>query len=209
MLMIDRLRALLPARWLAGERTDALLGGIADALQVAADFLGYAVQQTRLATVSGIWLDLAAADFTGTEIVRRTGELDDAFRARLRREILRERVTRVAMSAAITDMTGHVPAIIEPWNPSDTAAWTGPTAFWGIATIGSQAIGAQAFVSPIIGGGVADVSGWNCGATAWSLGSGAQIDAAIINAGVSIDDVLAQINRTRPTGVTVWAPLTI
>jgi hypothetical protein len=122
--MLGRLKSLIPYRWFAfvAPLRDAVLGGLADQLAWIYSFIGYATAQTRLATMSGIWLDLFAYDFFGLKLKRR-GSVDDIFRARISAELLRERVTRAGMVRAITDLTGKAPVIFEPWNTGDTGGW--------------------------------------------------------------------------------------
>jgi hypothetical protein len=46
--------------------------------------------------------------------MRKAGECDATYDARVKKEILRERVTRSGMIKALTDLTGNAPLILEP-----------------------------------------------------------------------------------------------
>src|SRR5258708_34314097 len=96
--MLARLRTVLPTRWFPDQAPvlDALLSGLAAAWTWAYDQLHYVKAQTRIATASDIWLDIIALDFFGRHLVRRSGQSDAAFRARIQRELFRERGTRGA-----------------------------------------------------------------------------------------------------------------
>ena len=124
-----RLQRLLPARWFStpAPNRDAILGGVADALAWAYSTIVWAKAQTRLLTSAYPMLDVWAYDYLGLSIVRRTNEPDAAFATRVKKEVLRERVTRNGMLQALLDLTGLAPVIIEPWNPGDCGAWSSTT----------------------------------------------------------------------------------
>lgn len=233
MDIVDRLKSLIPARWASGPRADALIGGVSDALQVAVDFLAYARLQVRLRTATGVWLDMAAQDFLGRTLLRRSGESDKSFRERFVRELFRERVTRAAMSSVLADLTGSTPKIFEPWNTGDTGAWGVGAIAWDTAGgWGSQLMPAQALIIPGVGvSGIAMVGGWYSDEPAfsddfdylgfgpvttctdfpggWNVGSIAWVGDDEATSAVTERDILDAINATRPTGVTVWTPITL
>lgn len=124
--LADRIVRLLPSRWFSTPAPvrDAIIGGISDLLAWAWWLIGYAKAQTRLATASGIFIDIFAFDYLGLTITRRTGEVDPFYSARVGKELLRERVTRAGMAQAILDLTGSAPVIIEPWLGLDCGGWT-------------------------------------------------------------------------------------
>ena len=123
--MQRRLRSLIPQGWFGDDAPirDVVLGGLGDALAWSYGLLGFAEAQTRIGTASGWFLDLIGWDFLGVRILRRDGEKDDAWRARLRAEIFRPRVTRWAISKALEDLTGIKPKLVEPWNPNDCGTY--------------------------------------------------------------------------------------
>lgn len=75
----------------------------------------------------GLYLNLAEStdlDQWGLDlgVERLIGELDDLFRARLRTELLRLRVTRPAIKTYIEDLTGLKTTVITPWQFQDWRA---------------------------------------------------------------------------------------
>lgn len=233
MDMMARLVSLIPARWASGDKYAAVMAGLAGVLQAMFDLIEYARLQTRLRTVSGLWLDMAAADFLGRKFIRRTAESDDAFRARFLREIFRPRATRAAMASALEDLSGSPPKIFEPWNTGDTGAWGNGTFAWGRAgSWGSMTLRNQAFVTPVAGAvGAADVGGWHTSQPAfsnefstddftpvrsggsylggWGRGAIKWVGGAAIASAFTQQDILTTINATKPTGVVVWTPITL
>ena len=122
----SRLKNLLPARWFPDSAPiiEAMLAGFSDSLSWLYSLITYVKNQTRIETASDNFLDLIAYDFFALQLQRKTQESDDAFRVRIIREILRQRGTRIAISSALTDLTGRAPSIFEPRNPSDTGGYS-------------------------------------------------------------------------------------
>ena len=122
-----RLQRLLPARWFATPAPirDAILGGIADALAWSYSAVAWARAQTRLLTAYGPLLDVWAYDYLGLTVTRRASETDAAFAPRVKKEVLRERVTNHGMKQALTDLAGTAPVVFEPWNPNNGIAISG------------------------------------------------------------------------------------
>lgn len=152
--MLARIKRVVPSRWFAyvAPLRDAVLGGLSDQLAWVYSFIAYAKLQTRITTATDLWLDLIAADYFGLFIRRRVGEFDAAFMPRIKRELIRERVTRKGMAQALTDLTGSAPIIFEPWNTGDAGAWD----------IGAAWAGASASAG---GGGGFDIAcGWDTSA---------------------------------------------
>jgi len=134
--MLSRLKLVLPARWFA-EATpilDAVLTGLATAWSALYGLLTVVVAQTRVATASGIFLDIAAVDYFGNALPRRAGEADGAFSARIRANLLMPRATRAGLIQALTTLTGRAPSVFEPLNATDTGGYN--TATLGYNTVG-------------------------------------------------------------------------
>lgn len=137
--MASRMRAVLPAAWFpltsSGNATslspvlDGVLAGIATAWAYCFALLQFVRSQARLSTMSGSLLDLMAFDFFGATLIRRPGEGDLEFSARVRSNLLLPRATRQATGDMMQSLTGLAPVIFEPRRGSDAggygSAWLG------------------------------------------------------------------------------------
>jgi hypothetical protein len=233
--ILRRLIRELPSRWWSTPAPirDAILGGFSDVLAQAQTFFFYAKTQMRLATASGFWIDLFSYDYLGLTTVRRATETDAFYAARVKKELVRERVTRAGMIQAIIDLTGMVPVVIEPFMGGDVGGWStgvgssATPAPWGWGT-GTPLAGAypgwgssipnQVFMTVYrsgIGVGVANVGGWSTGVGSsatptlmgWSQGAGEWVSEDLIVGAVTDQDIYDTINRTKPVGVTIWVQL--
>lgn len=122
--MQQRLRLTLPTHWF-GEVApvlDGLLAGLAAAWSSLYSLLQLAQLQTRIATATGDFLDLAAIDFFAQWFARRTAESDSSFRARLAWAMRRERATRAALVDTALQ-AGFTVQIFEAARPADTGAY--------------------------------------------------------------------------------------
>lgn len=213
-----RLRSVLPPRWF-GETTpvlDTLLNGIAAGWEYSYRFLQYTRAQTRLATASGLWLDLIAKDFFGNPLSRVLGQSDDAFRVVIQRNILRPLGTRTAVISALADLTGRPPIVFEPRNTADTggygrllpsgAAVGGGAGYCISGGWGSLALPFQCFVTAFRprGNGVAYVSGWGLYNGGYGVGTIEYADVDLIQGHVSDAEIEKALARTSPAGVVMW-----
>lgn len=150
-----RLRRLMPGSWFPNPSTIlwGTLSGFAHVASSTYSLLKYAKQQTRMATTTDAFLDIAAQDYTGPRIQRRPGEGDTNFRDRIVGEALRVRNTRTAIEVALMQLTGRPAQIFEPWNTADTGALnksiflTGKGPFAGIGCVGSRDMPYTIFVN--------------------------------------------------------------
>jgi hypothetical protein len=202
-----RLRRMLPARWWADEAPvlDRLLLGLGTVLSAIHELIAYARQQTRLATATAPWLDIAAQDFLGGRLLRRSQETDDAFRKRLIAIMQRPRATRDAVGAAVLRVCGSEPLIFEPRRPADTGAWNSGSIGYGAAGgWGSLTLPAQIFVvaQRPRGTGCALLSGYGTGGLTVYAGS------AQIGAQVPDSEIFAAIADAMPSGAVAWTRLT-
>ncbi|MDE2239309.1 MAG: hypothetical protein KGJ73_05185 [Rhodospirillales bacterium] len=132
--MAGRIKQMLPAKWFSDDAPilDAVLSGLGQAWANVYSLLQQVCAQTRLATATGIFLDIASQDYNGTTLPRRAGEADTEFSARLRLNLLAPRATRAALIAAVTNLTGRSPVVFEPLNASDTGGYNVNTGY-GVA----------------------------------------------------------------------------
>jgi hypothetical protein len=123
--IVARLKLLLPRGWFGDQAPilDAVLGGIAEAWSTIYLLLEFVKSQTRIATASGMFLDIMSADYLGGRLPRRLSESDITFSARIRANILAPRGTRAGVVQALVNLTGREPIIFEPLNATDTGGY--------------------------------------------------------------------------------------
>jgi hypothetical protein len=208
----NRVKQLLPKGWwrFTAPLRDAILGGLADLASWSYSLIDYAKLQTRVAWATGIWLDIISNDFFGLNLPRKTNENDTNFRARIQKELIRERVTRAGMISAVSDLTGTLTTVFEPWNTGDTGAWDNGTFAYDVSGgWGDTILPAQSFLNVQPPGlqGIGGVGGWDSGYLAWDGGIGMWADMSLITGAVTTADIYATINKTRPVGSIVWTQL--
>jgi hypothetical protein len=134
--VLGRLKAVLP-RWFGdfaqAPVVRALLAGFAQTQSFVYSLYGYAALQTRIKVATDGWLDLIASDYFGSSVFRHSGETDAAFRSQIIANLFRERATRGGVNKILVDLTGRTPQIIEVLRPTDTGAYGGPYAGYGVA----------------------------------------------------------------------------
>ena len=210
--MLARIKRVVPPRWFAyvAPLRDAVLGGLADQLAWVYSLIAFAKLQTRITTATGLFLDLIAFDYFGLFIRRRAAELDAAFMPRIKREIVRERVTRKGMIAALTDLTGRAPIVFEPRSTFDAGGW-GTHCGYGVAGgYGNIALNNQVFLTVYRPGlqGVPGVDGYGGGLGGYGVGAIEYVGASMITGAVTDADIYATIEATKPTGAICWVCLT-
>ncbi len=144
-----RLHTLLPAGWFADESPvlHGALTACAKSLAWCYTLYLYARFQTRLATATRGWLDIAAYDFFGNNLIRPAGMSDEQLRIQIRTCLLRERGTRQGIIDILEALTGNRPVVFETLRPADTGAYGGPAIGYGAAgRYGSFNLPYQAFV---------------------------------------------------------------
>jgi hypothetical protein len=210
-----RILRWLPSRWFPagsgpGTLIFALVSGLAAGLTAIHTAIAYAGLQVRIATATDGWLDLIAGDYFGNMVRRNAGEMDAAFSLRVRREILREKVTREALDRVIFDTTGNHPVLIEANRVSDIGAWRQGFA-WRSGSYGSAGLPFQIFLTtprqnPVL---FPPLGGWRVLPSAYR-GSGLAYSLPSITPPPQPPDaaIIAAIDRVRPAGVTVWLQLT-
>ena len=206
-----RLRVVMPDRWFEGPThvLDATLQGMGATWAAVFDLIAAVARQTRLLTVEGAFLDLAAGDFRPATFVRRPGETDDHFRARLL-PILREKVTRAALIVRLQRLTGHTPWVFEAARPADTGGY-GVACGYGVAgRYGSLLMGNQALIQlqRPSGQGVPNVAGYGISVGGYGVGSIAysRLDDALPH--VTDQDIYEAVADVMPAGSIGWVALT-
>lgn len=132
---LRRLKATLPGRWFpdVSPILDGILSGPAWAWSWLYALLGYVKNQRRIATATGVNLDLIANDFLGAALPRNKGEPDSSYRPRVQAQILQPKATREAVARTLKLLTGHDPVIFEPMRPADTGAYAAALPVPGIS----------------------------------------------------------------------------
>jgi len=210
--MAGRLAALLPVSWFQGAVPvlSVLLAGLGNGLALIYSLTAYAKLQTRIGTASDGWLDLISADFFGTTLPRRTGELDSRYRARILAQLLRERATRKGMIGMLTVLTGRAPLVFEPERPADTGGWGGGCGYGVAGGWGSVLLPAQVFVTAFrpTGTGVPIVAGYGIPTGAYATAGQAEYAAMTMVQGAVTDaDIYAAVDATKPAGTTAWTAI--
>lgn len=223
--VLNRVKQLLPKGWFSytAANRDAIVGSLGDRALWAYNFVLYAYSQCRLATATGIWLDIISYDFLANNLLR--GKSPDVlFRAQIQATILQERVTRAGMISAVTTVTGKVPSVFEPWNTYDTGAYSAPGKLFGQmgygvgrGGYGSMILTDQVFmlVTRSTFSGVANVSGYGNYAAGYevpgirklNVGASEYLGPNIDLIGVTNGVIYQTIVNAKPTGVTVWTAI--
>lgn len=215
---VRRLRAALPRRWFPDDSPVlvGMLTGFAAVWSNLFALLQYTIQQSRLATVSGVFLDLVAKDYFGTRIVRNAAEPDTHFRRRILAEILRPRATRAAIDQALFDLTGQHPVIFEPANATDTGGYNlGGIGYNTAGGWGSVLLPFQAFITAFrpAGGGIANVSGYGNiafgitttgGLGGYGVGAIEYADLELITGAITDADIYATVAAAMPIATIGW-----
>lgn len=225
---VARLKAVLPAGWFPADSAitqgqapvlDAVLAGPAYGLAWIYALTAYAKDQTRIATATDVWLDMAALDYFGVGgLPRRTNEADPAYSARIRASLLTPKNTRAAVIAAVEALTGIAPAVFEPANSGDTGGYSAGTAWEGLAYntaggYGSLALPFQFFITASlpVEAGAPNVAGYYTG-SGWSgggYGVGAIEYVTISGAAGQVTEAMiyATIAGTIPAGTIAWTAI--
>jgi hypothetical protein len=212
--ILERVRKLLPRRWFqwVAPYRDAVLGGVSDGAAWCYAWIAYARQQSRIATSTGIFLDIAAWDFFGGNFVRRTGENDASWRPRILQEILRPRQTRAAISQVLEDLTSTTPKIIELWNPQDCGGY-------GVAQMGGYGSGPGCYGSLLFDNqilvtsyhaptqGIPNVDGYGGYAGGYGAGTIEYADLSLVTGPITDAEIYASVQQTIAAGTIAWVAI--
>lgn len=210
--MISRQRRLLPRGWFTDDSPvlDAVLSGFSSCASHVYELLAFVGAQTRLATVSDGFLDLAAYDFFGLRVRRRSGQSDASFRQTVLDEIFRERVTRAGIKKAVEDLTGFEARMFEPFNATDCGGLdTGFLGYdmagrWGDINMPRTIL--IATLNPK-GAGLPGAPGFDDGLGGLDTPPEQWGDLAKVSGPVTQQDIYDTVNATRAAGVTAWVAI--
>lgn len=212
--LISRLQRWLPDGWFptqAGTRIYAILAGLASLFSTLYAWVLYLQLQTRIATSTDGFLDLASADFFGSALPRLTAESDALFSGRIRREVVRDRQTRNAIDALLFEMTGQHPTIVELGRPKDCFAFRGQYGLRAPNTHLSSRAGDYAVFITTVSAGVfgipkAGLRNPNMGLRTPNFVC--SVPAMITGTGFTNAQMLDALDRIRPAGITYWVHIT-
>lgn len=210
-----RLKSLIPRGWVLRTAPifDAVLGGLGDSLANFYTLLKSVKQQTRIATASGWFLDLIGWDFLGTNYLRKNKETDDRWRARIVREVLRPRATRLGIETALEDLTGLTPKIYEPWNAADDGggygAVGGGIAYGQSGYYGSVVLPAQVFVTAYKTGlsGIPNITGYGYGNGGYGTGTIAYASLTEVEGEISDAEIFDCVHQNIAAGAKAWVAI--
>lgn len=214
--ILGRLQSYTPrgwfGNWAQAPVITAILTGVANVLATTYLLIQFFRAQMRLDTSLGGWVDLWAQDFLGDSLPRKPYESDSAYIVRIKAYIFQQKVTRPAMQAMLTTLTGTPPVIFEPMRPLDTGccgANTGVASFCGIARMGSLAAPYSALITvtrPKVSGGsagalYANAITWSALSTPLSHGyTGSLADETTI---ATDADIYEAINGCKPLATNI------
>lgn len=211
--MVNRLKSVLPGQWF-GDVTpifDALLSGLANAWSGLYSLLQGVGLQARIATSTGVFLDIASSDYFGPALPRRAGESDSDLSLRIRANLLAGRATRSAVLSALQRLTGRVPTIFEPFNVTDTGAYNSGTLGYGVAGgYGSNNLPFQFFMTAYRPDAtpISNAGGYNFGPGGYRTAPMFYADLANVPGAITDADIYAATAAVLPTAYTGWMKIT-
>lgn len=197
---------LLPSGWFGDEAPvlAGLLQGVGSAWACIYGLIQFVIQQARVSTATGMFLDMISSDFFGGVLPRRGLEQDSAFFKRIENELLRPRATRAALTQALQELTGRTPFIFEPRLTSDTGGYTlGGLGYNVAGGWGNMSLPFQVFITAYRphGSGIALVAGYGTGGVP-VYGGQMMEPPQILDA-----DILSAIPPLLPAATVAWTRL--
>jgi hypothetical protein len=202
--MARRLRAVIPFGWFSDSAVilQDLLESLGAAWSLTYGLIQFVVQQTRILTATGRFLDAISVDFFSNQLPRRSMEDDSGFLMRIENELLRARGTRAAVSRALQQLTGNTPSIFEPRLTSDTGGYTIGGVGYGVAGgWGCLRLPFQFFVTAYRpqGGGISQLAGYGTGGVP-TYGSLDMVQSQVSDAAI-----FSSIPPLLPAATIAWA----
>jgi hypothetical protein len=206
--LLARIKAVLPARWFADASPilDAVLTGMASAWVQMFALLDGVEAQTRIATASGIMLDIAAQDYFGETLPRRIAEADAAYSARICQNLVRPRATRASVVQALQDLTGREPVVFEARNPADTGGYNVNLGYGLAGGYGSMLIPYQFFVRAFRPDSlpVSHASGYGVGPGGYNTAPAFYAETSEFQGNISDVEIYASVAAVVPTAGVAW-----
>ena len=209
--MAGRIRSLIPVQWFADDAPNlqALLKGLGRAWSGLFKLLNRVKEQARINTASGVFLDLASKDYLGTSLPRRTGEVDELYRARILASVLQPRATRQALVSALSLLTGKAPVIFEPFNTSDTGGYNVNLGYNILGGYGCLTLPFQFFVTAYnpLSISAIDDGGYGCGPGGYNTSPMFYASLNEFSGFISDSDIYAGITSVVPTASVAWTKI--
>jgi hypothetical protein len=207
--IVSRLRQVLPARWFGdtAPKLNAILTGFASAWSGLHSLLQSVKAQGRIATASGLFLDMAAVDYFGSYLPRRAGEADAAYRQRIQSNLILPRATRPAVAQAVTALTGRAPRIFEPRNATDTGGYSSIALGYNITGgYGSLNTPYQFFITVYRPNATSasHAGGYNNGPGGYNSAPLYYVDVAELSGTLSDAEIYAAVAGVLPTNGVAW-----
>lgn len=206
--MLNRLKQLLPVRWFADKtpNLDALLGGLGKAWSDIYSLLNEVLTQTRIKTATGIFLDIAAQDYFGTLLPRKSGEGDHSYSRRILQNLLAPRATRSGLSEVLLGLTGRNPVIFEPLNATDTGGYNISGGYCVVGGYGCNSIPYQFFVTAYrpVDLPTSHLGGYGLGPGGYCAAPMFYASTWQLSGNVSDTDIYAAIEAVIPTASVAW-----
>ena len=208
-----RINSVMP-HWFANATNpiyDGIRYGMASGFAFIYSLYQYAILQTRIKTATDGWLDMIAADFFGSAIIRASNQTDTSFRNKILVNLFQAKATRSAINKVLFNLTGRYPKFVEPQQPIDTGAYGVSTSGYGAAgAYGSVLMPFQALIQAYrpLGSGIPSVAGY--GSPSGGYGQASQAEYATIaqvTSQVSDADIYNAIESVRPAGTITWVQI--
>ncbi len=165
--------------------------------------------QSRIATASGIFLDIAAVDYLGNTLQRRAGEADAAYSARIRGNLLNSRATREGLVRILTNLTGRKPIVFEPLNAADTGGYNVNAGYNTSGGYGSFSLPFQFLLTAYRPDSTSDSQGggYNIGPGSYNSPPMFYADTEQFSGTVSDAEIYAAVAAVLPTSSIAWTQL--
>ncbi len=175
----------------------------------------YVQLQQRIQTATEDNLDLISLDYYGGTLPRRPSESDNSYRNRILASLLQEKATRPGIQNALTNLTGYVPRMFEPWYSADCGGYNDFTslAYDTVGNYGSGSYPYDGFIDVYVSQytGMGNYNGYNnyfggynaAGSPAEMWYGGESLNYSII----SDQDIYNEINRDKVEGTICWVAI--